>query len=464
MVVRGKLTMANRPDLRGRAFTRRGMLGAGLAVAGAVGLAGCSTSSSSATSSTGSSAKAATPPGDATSGTIVWWASPITTSQPDPRTVLMQAFAKASPKIKVTLQSAPNDTDTNRATLTTQITGGGGPDVFMGDVIWPAQFAAHQLAIPLSKYLPQSFFSRFANGLVSGATYKGQVIGAPFFEDQGFLYYRKDLLKKYGLAVPTTWEQLLSESKTLQGKGAVKYGYVFQGADYEGATCDFMEFLADAGGQVLNQAQTKSALGANGAAVKALTFMRQLVSSGVSPAAENTYQEAQSMNAFAAGDSAFLRNWDYAYSTSQASGSKVIGKVGVAPMPTFSGQTPPGFSNIGGWNLYLNPHSKNVAASLTFIKFMTGTQAQTILATQFSEIPTNQSVRTSAKVVASNSVLAVVPKTKLVPRPAQTPDYPKVSQAIYSNVSLVLSGQKTPQAAVSAADTSINNALSGGLG
>lgn len=443
------------------------MLGTGLAVAGALGLAGCSsgsTGSGSGGSTPSAGAAMAKPPGDATSGSLVWWASPITTSQPDPRKVLLQAFAKANPKIKVTLQSAPNDTDTNRATLTTQITGGGGPDVFMGDVIWPAQFAAHQLAIPLSKYLPQSFFARFAKGLAAGASYKGQVIGAPFFEDQGFLYYRKDLLNKDGLQVPTTWEQLLSESQTMQSKGQVKYGYVFQGADYEGATCDFMEFLADAGGQVLNQAQTKSALAANGDAVTALTFMRKLVSSGVSPKAENTYQEAQSMNAFAAGDAAFLRNWDYAYSTSQAKGSKVVGKVGVAPMPTFKGQTPPGFSNIGGWNLYINPHSKNVAAALTFIKYMTGTEAQTILATQFSEIPTNQSVRTSQKVISSNPVLAVVPKTKLVPRPAQTPDYPKVSQAIYSNVSLVLSGQKTPQAAVTAADKSIDTALSGGLG
>src|SRR6266700_1170495 len=46
------------------------------------------------------------------------------------------------------------------------------PDVFMGDVIWPAQFGAKQLAVPLSDYLPQSYWSQFASGLVKGATYK----------------------------------------------------------------------------------------------------------------------------------------------------------------------------------------------------------------------------------------------------------------------------------------------------
>jgi multiple sugar transport system substrate-binding protein len=425
------------------------------AAAAALALTGCS-SSGSASSSSGSKAS-----GNATKGSITWWASPITTSGTDPRTVLIDDFEKAYPNIKVKLISAPNDTDTNRATLTTQISGGGGPDVYMGDVIWPAQFGAHQLAAPLSKYLPKSYFNTFANGLVAGSTYKDQVYGAPFFEDQGFLYYRKDLLKQDGLSVPTTWQQVVSDSKTVQSKKQVQYGYVFQGADYEGATCNYMEFLADEGGTVLNSKATKSTLDSS-AAVKALTFENSLVSQGIAPKASSTYQETQAMNTFSAGNSLFLRNWDYAYSTSQATGSKVIGKVGVAPMPTFSGNSAPGYSNIGGWNLYMNPHSKNQAADLTFIKWMTRGMAQKVLATQFSEIPTNQAVRTSSAVKNANPVLAIVSKTKLIARPSQTPEYPEVSKAIYTAVNGVLSGSTTPSAAIKKAASSINTAVSNG--
>jgi len=425
----------------------------------AVVLSGCSSSTTSTPSA--SSTSVASAPGTADSGTINWWASPITSSGADPRTVLIAAFEKAYPNIKVNLISAPTDTDTNRATLTTQISGGAGPDVYMGDVIWPAQFAAHQLAVPLSQYLPSSYFDTFAPGLAAGATYKGQVYGAPFFEDQGFLYYRKDLLAENNMKVPTTWEELMADSKAIQAKGQAQYGYVFQGASYEGATCNFMEFLTDAGGTVLNSDSTSSTIN-SAAALKALTFQQQLVTSGVSPKAESTYQELQAMNEFSAGNSVFLRNWDYGYSTSQAPGSAVIGKVGVAPMPTFEGQPTPGYSNIGGWNLYVNPHSKNVAADLTFIKWMTGNDAQNTLATQFSEIPTNQAVRQSPDVIKSNAVLAVVPQTKLIARPAQTPFYPQVSTAIYTNVSAVLSGSMTPAAALKAAESAINTALSGG--
>lgn len=69
---------------------------------------------------------------------------------------------------------------------------------------------------------------------------------------------------------------------------------------------------------------------------------------------------------------AFLRNCDFGYSYADAasSSSKVVGKVGVAPLPRFPGQSYPGNSNIGGWNLCIIPHSKNVAVGLTFIKWM----------------------------------------------------------------------------------------------
>jgi multiple sugar transport system substrate-binding protein len=447
------------PTLRGR---RRSALVAAVGVTVALTAAACSSSPSSSSSSTPGSSSTSSASGSATSGNITWWASPITTTLPDPRTVLINDFEKAYPKIHVSLQSASTDTDTNEASLITTISGGASsPDVFMGDVIWPAQFGHAGLAVPLSKYLTGSYWSTFAPGLVQGATYDGQVYGAPFFEDQGFLYYRKDLLAKEHLSVPTTWEQLEADAIKIKDAGLTKYGFVWQGDSYEGLTCDFMEYLGSAGGTVLNSSLTKATIDSP-AGLQAATFMRSLITSGASPAAVTTFQEGSAMSAFADGQAAFLRNWDYAwtYSQTKASPSSVVGKVGVAPLPTFPGQPSPGTSNIGGWNLYINPHSKNIAADITFIKWLTSPAAQTILATQFSEIPTVESVRTSAAVIAMNPVLATVPHTRLIPRPAETPDYSKVSQAIYTNINSMLTGAVSPSAALSAASSQINSAVS----
>jgi len=447
----------------GRRPLRAWQLTAAVGVTGALALAGCSSSGSTSSSSGGGATASAT---GAATGTISWSASPITTSGTDVRQVLIQAFEKQNPKIKVNLISAPTNTDTNRATLATQISGGSSsPDVFMGDVIWPAQFGAHQLAVPLSDYLPKSYFDQFAPGLVQGASYKGKVYGSPLFEDQGFLYYRKDLLDKEHLPVPKTWEQLESDSTKLVKAGDVKYGFVFQGASYEGLTCNFMEYLASAGGTATNSDFTKATLD-SAAANKAVTFMRSLVTSGATPAAVTTFQEPQAMSTFANGQAAFLRNWDYAYSnaTTPATGKLTASQVGVEPMPAFAGQPTPGYSNIGGWNMYINPHSKNINVDLTFIKWLASDQAQTILATKYSEIPTTNSVRNSPAVKSLNPVLAIISQTKLVPRPAGTPNYPALSTAIYTNVNAALAGSSSPSAALKNAESQAGSALSSPAG
>jgi len=426
-------------------------------------LAGCGTGGNNAattntTTSTTNTTTASTGPVDYSkaSGTITWAASPITHT--GMRQALIDAFEKAYPNIKITLQNQNSDTDTNKASLTTAIGGGSAtPDVYLGDVVWPAQFASNQLAMPLNNKLPASFFNRFAGGLVQGATYKKNVYAAPFFVDSGFLFYRKDLLKQANLPVPTTWEQVQQESQTLQQKKLVQYGLVWQGASYEGLTCDFMEYLTDAGGKVFDSSGQPSIDSPQ--ANKALTFMKGLITSGVSPKAEDTFQESQSMNVFSSGNAAFLRNWSYAWSVSTTKGSNVIGKVGVVPLPTFaSSGGGSGYSTIGGWDLYVNPHTANLNASLQFIDWMTGKDAQTLMAEKFGEIPTNAAVQADPQVRALSPVLNIVSQTHYISRPSSSPNYSAVSKAIYTNVNQALAGGMSVSNALKKAQQEIKSA------
>ncbi len=390
--------------------------------------------------------------------TIQWAAGTI--SGTGLRANLIHQFERLNPDIKVKLVAEANNTDTTRAQLSATISGGSTtPDVYLGDVIWPGQFGHQHLALPLSDYLSKSYWNRFAPGLVAGASYHGKVYGSPWFMDSGFLYYRKDLLARYHLPVPTTWEQLKSEAAILQGRHAVRYGFVWEGASYEGLTCNWMEYLADAGGHVFNSSgrpdmNTPQAL-------KALTFMRSLITSGVTPSAVTTFTEPQAMNVFNDGQAAFLRNWDYAYSNSQTKGqSTVIGKVAVAPLPAFAGHGSTGFACIGGWDMYVNPHTQHLSQALRFIQFMSSLQAETKLATIASEIPTNYAVQQNPEVRKLNPVLAIVSKTHLIARPSQTPKYAQVSQAIYTNINAALAGQVSPQSALQQANQQLANATS----
>ena len=417
-------------------------------------VAGCSSSGSS------TAAGAAQSPGGQAKGAITWYANQFGPTSTDVRKTLIAAFEKANPGITVKLEQAPSDTDTFRSSLETQIAGGSGSfDVYNGDVTWPAQFGKAGLAAPLSGDFPASYWSRFSPGLVSSLTYQGKVMAVPIFTDNAFLFYRKDLLAKAHLPVPTTWQQLQTEAATLQKDNLVKYGFAAQFDAYEGLTCDWTEFAADAGASSVNAAGTKATIDSP-QAVQALDFMRGLITSGVAPSATTTFQEQQSESLFTAGQVAFLRNWTYAYADSNGSTSKVAGDVGIANLPTFAGQSGPGYSVTGGWNLYLNPHSKNTPAAVAFMQWMGGTQAQTIIAEQGGEIPTVASVLHDSAVQASNPAFPIAANNKLNARPSFVAAYPKVSEAIYTNINAALTGSVSPQSGLSAASQQIGSALS----
>jgi multiple sugar transport system substrate-binding protein len=129
-------------------------------------------------------------------------------------------------------------------------------------------------------------------------------------------------------------------------------------------------------------------------------------------------------------------------------------------LPSFDGQGHPGYSVTGGWNLYLNPHSKHVAAAVAFIKWLTGSDAQRIIAEQGGEIPTVAAVLADPTVQAANPAFQVAATNKLVSRPSQVAAYAQVSQGVYSNINAALAGSASPQSALAAADKAISAAVS----
>ncbi len=108
----------------------------------------------------------------------------------------------------------------------------------------------------------------------------------------------------------------------------------------------------------------------------------------------------------------------------------------------------------------MNPHTKNLAADLAFINWMTGTQAQDILAKQFGELPTNASVANDPSLKKVSPVFGLLSKIKFVSRPVQSPNYAKISQAIYTNVNEALSGSISVSKALQNAQQQIQSALS----
>ncbi|GAA3874150.1 ABC transporter substrate-binding protein [Streptomyces sedi] len=393
----------------------------------------------------------------AASGDITWYA--INFGPEGFPEQLVAAFEEAHPEINVDFQPAPNNTDTMRATLTTEITGGSSAvDVYNGDLVWPAQFGDAQLAMPLDEHLPDDFWDRYPEERARLTEYDGNHLAAPLYVDSGFLYYRKDLLEKYDLEEPATWQELAESAKRLQDEGEVDFGYVGQWANYEGLTVNWTELSAAAGGRSVSEDGSEAAIDSpENRAV--LDFMREMLDSEVVPSATTSFQEQQSLQTFVDGEAAFHRNWSHGWGmANDPLASGIVDKVGVMPMPGFEGGEKKGRSAAGGWNLMVNPHSERIGAVLVFIDWMTGPEAQRLMA-ENSVLPANEEVLHDEDLQKDNPVLEVAADLDLVARPAQTPRYPQISHGIYTNINGSLAGSSPTANALRAAEDDIRRAL-----
>lgn len=416
----------------------------------------------------GCSAGSATAPLDTASapGPLVWFAGEITQGANDLRWAMRDAFERFEPGIAVNVVSGPQSTDSMRLTMTSVLSPGAvepdadRPDVYLGDVIWPAQFGAggYALALDDPQALGPGYFSRFPRVLVQASSYQGHTYAAPFYTEQGLLYYRKDLLARHGIAPPATWEELKAAVLALKAAGEGTYQFAWQGAEYEGLTCNWIEYLADALGRP-DPVSSPADL-ASSAAVDALAFMQDLIASGVSPGDVRKWQEVQSIDAFSGGQAAFLRGWNSSWNTilPGTTPDEKRSMVGVAPLPGFArhpgGPSGVGYSTAGGWSVFVNPRTDKLGASLDFVRWLTDEQAQRMLLTQGGLAPSVTSVQNDAKAGVSPPLIAAR-HTSLAIRPSNTPAYPSVTEILFNSVHSVLAGRHTPQNALQTAAQSI---------
>jgi trehalose/maltose transport system substrate-binding protein len=313
-------------------------------------------------------------------------------------------------------------------------------DVLMLDVIWPGTFAENLL--DLTPKLGEAAKAH-ATSIVENDTVGGKLVAMPFFTDFPVLYYRTDLLKKYGFEhPPETWDELEQQAKKIvageKPQNATFAGFVWQGKAYEGLTCNALEWVySHGGGQILDG---KKPTINNPQTVKALNRAKGWVGT-ISPAGINSYEEEDARNVFQGGNAAFMRNWPYAYAAGNSDGSLVKGKFDVAPLPHEPGQK--SGATIGGWQVGVSKFSKNPDASVEFVRYLTSPEVQKFRAVNGSFLPTIPAVQKDADVVQAIPFIGKAKDVSLVARPSNgTGDrYNEVSIAFFQGVSQVLQGQ-----------------------
>jgi trehalose/maltose transport system substrate-binding protein len=355
------------------------------------------------------------------------------------RDLLLAARFKRDTGIKVNVIPHPEASDASYSQLARNFSAKSSSiDVMMLDVVWTGAFAPYLVNL---KPKLGALAKKHAQGIINNDTIGGKLIAMPWFGDFGILYYRKDLLKKYGYkSPPTTWEQLGTMAKKIQdGERKTNknfYGFVYQGNSYEGLTCDALEWIASSGGG--NIVDNGKVTIDNPKAVAILNLMRGWVGD-ISPRGVTSYDEEGARNAFDGGNAAFMRNWPYAYAAGLTTPAK--GKYDVTVLPHGAGSSSVG--TVGGWQVGVSKYSKHQGAAIEFVRYLTSPATQRFDAIYNTNVPTIPSVARDKAVVKANPYLKPkIANVKRVTRPAKYlgTHYAQGSQIVYQGINRILNG------------------------
>ncbi|MEJ8308225.1 ABC transporter substrate-binding protein [Agrobacterium larrymoorei] len=360
--------------------------------------------------------------------------------QPQVWRLVLDKFEAANPGTKVAIETGGNTSEAQAQYLNT-IMSAKDPslDVLILDVIRPAQFAAAGWTVPFEGKDMSSYLPAYAEA----NTVNGKVVALPAFADSMFLYYRKDLLDKYGIAPPKTWDELTAAAKKIkEGENNPDLqGLSFQGKAIEGAVCTF---LLPYWSQGKNLVENGKLTFDKTAAVNSLKLWKSFVDQGV--AKKNIAEVAtdDTRKEFQAGNVVFAVNWSYAWAQSQGKDSAVVGKVGVARLPAVAGGEQA--TCLGGWEWGVSAYSNHKDEAQKLVEYLSSQNTSTFMAVNGSLLPTYPAAYKDEAVLKAApwfaDALQVVETAK--PRPV-TPRYNEVSEVIRTTVNAVLAGVTTPE-------------------
>jgi multiple sugar transport system substrate-binding protein len=434
---------------RSRGLSRREFLkvgGAGLAGAALLGAAGCGGGEQSG------------------GATELYFHAPTDTTGTTPK-LIGQFNEKYKGKYKVIFQRGNSDTGQRLDKLRTQFQAGGeGIDIILGDVIWTAELAESGWISDLSDRFPESEQQAFLPGSVEAIIYNGKPYGMPWYTDTGLLYYRKDLLQKSGYdGPPKTWDELKQMTRKVRAESDIKFGFVFQGARYEGGVCDACEFIWSHGGNVLDPEDPTKVVIDSPQAIAGLETERSMITDGIAPKSVTVYEESETDGVFLSGDAIFLREWPYAYALVGTSDYPNLEpeQVGVSELPSADGK--PGNGTVGDQPLYISTSSKYPDEAWKFIEFVTASEQQKFRALEGSYLPTISDLYDDPEIRDTVPVVALAKEALQHTRPRPvSPYYSDMSLEMQDQFHASLRGDTTPEEAARMLKSELENIIQQG--
>ncbi|MGE0826447.1 MAG: ABC transporter substrate-binding protein [Candidatus Binatia bacterium] len=386
--------------------------------------------------------------------TVVTFPSSAVGAEGDVLQRQLARFMAAHPDITVLQQATPDAADQRHQLYVQWLNAGAhDPDILQLDVIWTAEFAAAGWLLPLDPFSPAT--EQFFSTTIEANRWAGRLYALPWFVDVGMLYWRTDLLT----SPPATFADLTQQAATARRQTEIPFGFVWQGARYEGLVTVFLEHLSGFGGRILDD--RGRVVVDSDSAVHALSYMcDSLYRSAVVPPAVLTWQEEQTRFAFQNGQALFMRNWPYAAPLLQdRQQSQVAGKFAVAPLPASAGGS--SGATLGGSQLAINAHTDHPQAAYAIVEYLTRAEQMIERARVVGQYPPRPALYDGQELV---DALPLPPPQirvilqRAIARPV-TPVYTELSEILQIALHRALTRQQDPTTALREAAQSMRSLL-----
>ena len=341
---------------------------------------------------------------------------------------VFEEFHRRNPDIQVRLVEGPASTDVREDMYVNSLLAGSGDyDLIYADTIWIPKFAAAGWLTDLTDRWSRERWAEFSEAALAGGIFRDRIYRLPTQLNAGLLYYRKDLLDQWGVDPPRTYEELAAIAARSDTPQAA---FVWQGKQYEGLTCNFLEVLRGHGGFWIENGEVGLD---RPEAEKALEFLRRTVGT-LSPVGVTTYAEEESRLLFQSGRSVFLRNWPYV--SNLLAKDKPPFEVGIAPLPA---------PTFGGAGFAIARSSPAQDAAWRFLEFVASPEIVQFLYEHGGVQPARTAFYETTTDPRQKALYAALRHAK--PRPA-LPQYAQASDILQRQVSAALTGQKTSREAL----------------
>ncbi|HEX9033101.1 MAG TPA: ABC transporter substrate-binding protein [Streptosporangiaceae bacterium] len=374
----------------------------------------------------------------------------------------VSAYEKANPGVSVSALYVNNDNTLQK--VLTAVRGGTPPDIAYLYGSWAPNVAQIPQVVNLTSVVsrPSVNWNDFWVGEREVATVNGKVIGIPALVDNLAVVYNKALFAKAGLPAPSpgwTWSQFMADARKLTSPAIKQYGTAYVTPGSEDTVWHWEALLWEAGGQILNSANTKAAFDSQ-AGLTSLETLRTMAVTDHSmylDPADSAYA-----NLFNSGKIGMVVTgpWDLSAFPSV--------HYGVQVMPQYPG-TGGGHQTISGpdnWVIF-NNGSAQVSAAEKFLLWLTAPAQVKAFSLATGDLPTRQSVASAPGFsqqmnTALPGVSAFVANLGEVrqARP-QIATYPQISQVLGTMIVSVLLGKAQPKAALDQAAAKVNQILAG---